>query len=232
MKAVGRWLWDWTKTIIYALIIWFAFSTFILQAFRIPSSSMEGTLLIGDVLYVNKMLYGAEVPLVGKRLPAFREPRREEVVVFDSVEEEGLKVVKRLIGMPGDTLAMADAVLIRNGKPVDEPWVLAPNRHQTTDPGGAAKMRQWQTPRLISGDPNNYQPDPDNWGPIVVPPDSFFMMGDNRRDSYDSRFWGFLPRKNVRGKPVIIYFSWDKDTYKPLPFLTNIRWGRLFTLPK
>ena len=111
MRAVARWLWDWAKTIAVALVIWFTFSTFILQAFRIPSSSMEGTLLIGDVLYVNKMLYGATVPLVGKRLPAFREPRREEVVVFDSVEEEGLKVVKRLIGVAGDTLAMKDGVL-------------------------------------------------------------------------------------------------------------------------
>lgn len=232
MRAVGRWLWDWTKTIVVALVIWFTFSTFILQAFRIPSSSMEGTLLIGDVLYVNKMLYGAEVPLIGKRLPAFREPKREEIVVFDSVEEEGLKVVKRLIGVAGDTLAMKDAVLIRNGQPVEEPWVIPANRHQPADPGAVAKMRSWQTNYLIAGDTATYSPDPDNWGPLVVPPGTFFMMGDNRRDSYDSRFWGFLPRKNIRGRPVIVYFSWDKDTYKPLPILTNIRWGRLFTLPK
>ena len=231
MRSVARWLWDWTKTIAFALVIWFTFSTFILQAFRIPSSSMESTLLIGDVLYVNKMLYGAEVPLIGKRLPAIREPKREEVVVFDSVEEEGLKVVKRLIGVGGDTLAMKDGILIRNGSPVDEPWVDPPNRHQPADPSSSAKMRQWQTKFLAGADSASYQPDPDNWGPIAVPLGSYFMMGDNRRESYDSRFWGFLPRANVRGKPVIVYFSWDKDTYKPLPFLTNIRWRRLFTMP-
>ncbi len=231
MRSLARWLWDWAKTIVVALVIWFTFSTFVLQAFRIPSSSMEGTLLIGDVLYVNKMLYGATIPLVGKRLPAIREPRREEVVVFDSVEEEGLKVVKRLIGVSGDTLAMKDGTLVRNGAPVEEPWVLAGNRHSSTDPAGAAKMRAWQTRYLIGGGGADYRPDPDNWGPIVVPPDSFFMMGDNRRESYDSRFWGFLPRRNVRGKPVVIYFSYDANTYKPLPIFTNVRWRRLFTLP-
>lgn len=232
MRSLARWLWDWTKTIVVALVIWFTFSTFILQAFRIPSSSMEGTLLIGDVLYVNKMLYGATIPLVGTRLPSFREPRREEVVVFDSVEEEGLKVVKRLIGAAGDTLAMKDGVLLRNGAVVEEPWVLSGNRHASTDEAGIAKMRAWQSRYLVGGEVASYRPDPDNWGPVVVPPDSFFMMGDNRRESYDSRFWGFLPRKNVRGKPVVIYFSYDADTYKPLPILTNIRWRRLFTLPR
>ncbi len=232
MRSLARWLWDWTKTIVVALVIWFVFSTFILQAFRIPSSSMEGTLLIGDVLYVNKMLYGATVPLIGKRLPAFREPRREEVVVFDSVEEEGLKVVKRLVGLSGDTLAMKEGTLIRNGRAVDEPWVLTGNRHSSTDEAGVAKMAGWQSRRLIGGDVENYRPDPDNWGPFVVPPDSFFVMGDNRRESYDSRYWGFLPRKNVRGKPVVIYFSYDPNTYKPLPIITNIRWRRLFTLPR
>ena len=231
MKRVTRWLWDWAKTITSALIIWFFFSTFILQAFHIPSSSMEGTLLIGDVLYVNKMLYGAEVPLIKKRLPPFREPRREELLVFDSVEQEGLKVVKRLVGVPGDTIAMHDGVLERNGKPVTEPWVDPANRQSETDELGRQKMEAWQRRHLVRGDPDSYHPDPNNWGPIVVPSDSFFMMGDNRRESWDSRYWGFLPRTNVRGKPMLIYFSWERNTYKPLPFLTNIRWGRLFTLP-
>jgi len=232
MQKLAQWLLGWVKTIAVALVIWFTFSTFILQAFRIPSASMEATLLIGDVLYVNKMLYGAEIPLVGKRLPAFREPRREEIVVFDSVEEEGLKVVKRMIGVPGDTLAMVNGVVHRNGAAIDEPWVLPVNRLSETDAPGLAKIRAWQRPRLIAGDPATYAPDPNNWGPIVVPRNSFFMMGDNRRESYDSRFWGFLPRRNIRGKPVVIYFSYDPDTYKPLPYLTNIRWRRLFTLPR
>jgi len=106
MKSFGKWLWDWAKSIAVALVVWFFLRTFLVEAFRIPSGSMENTLLIGDFLFVNKLLYGAEVPLLHKRLPAVREPRRGEILVFDSVEEEGLKVVKRLIGIPGDTLSM------------------------------------------------------------------------------------------------------------------------------
>jgi signal peptidase I len=100
------WVWEWAKSIVVALVVWFFLRTFLVEAFRIPSGSMENTLLIGDFLFVNKALYGAEVPLIHARLPAVREPERDEILVFDSVEEEGLKVVKRLIGMPGDTLSM------------------------------------------------------------------------------------------------------------------------------
>lgn len=99
------WLWDWIKSIAVAAVVWLILRTFLIQAFRIPSGSMENTLLIGDFLFVNKALYGAEVPLVHKRLPAFREPVRNDILVFDSVEEP-IDVVKRLVGMPGDTLAM------------------------------------------------------------------------------------------------------------------------------
>src|SRR6185312_9687662 len=91
----SSWLWEWTKSIAVALVVWFFLRTFLLEAFRIPSGSMENTLLVGDFLFVNKLLYGAEVPLTGKKLPAVREPRRNEILVFDSVEEPGLKVVKR-----------------------------------------------------------------------------------------------------------------------------------------
>src|SRR5687767_15875458 len=107
------WVWEWAKSILVALLVWFFLRTFLVEAFRIPSGSMENTLLIGDFLFVNKALYGAEVPLIGARLPAVREPRRNDVLVFDSVEDEGLKVVKRLIGMPGDTLSMESGELFR-----------------------------------------------------------------------------------------------------------------------
>src|SRR6186713_3282381 len=110
-RSFAVWLWEWTKSIGVALIVWFFLRTFLVEAFRIPSGSMENTLLVGDFLFVNKLLYGAEIPLTGKKLPAVREPRRDDVVVFDSVEEEGLKVVKRLVGMPGDTLAMKSGQL-------------------------------------------------------------------------------------------------------------------------
>jgi len=105
-RSLVIWFWEWTKSILVALLVWFFLRTFLVEAFRIPSGSMENTLLIGDFLFVNKALYGAEVPLIGTRLPAVREPHRNDILVFDSVEDKGLKVVKRLIGMPGDTLSM------------------------------------------------------------------------------------------------------------------------------
>jgi signal peptidase I len=230
-RSFVSWLWEWTKSIGVALVVWFFLRTFLVEAFRIPSGSMENTLLIGDFLFVNKALYGAEVPLVKTRLPAVREPRRNDILVFDSVEEEGLKVVKRLIGVPGDTLAMEGGVLFRNGKRVDEPYALHGDPTRSEDPMQRAKMRQWQLPHVVGRDTATYQPDLQDWGPIVVPRDSFFMMGDNRDSSYDGRYWGFLPRANVRGRPLVVYYSYDPSSYRSWPFLTAVRWSRIFTAP-
>jgi signal peptidase I len=233
MKSFGRWLWDWAKSIAVALVVWFFLRTFLVEAFRIPSGSMENTLLIGDFLFVNKLLYGAEVPLIHKRLPAIREPHRGDILVFDSVEEQGLKVVKRLIGVPGDTLSMENGQLYRNGATVSEPWVIRTDSNANADPLQREQMRRWQAPHLVRGvNPDSYHPDLNNWGPIVVPVDSFFMMGDNRDSSYDGRYWGFLPRKNVRGRPLVVYFSYDPGSWRAIPFLTAVRWGRLFTSPR
>ncbi len=230
-RSFGSWIWEWVKSIAFALVVWLFLRTFLVEAFRIPSGSMENTLLVGDFLFVNKLLYGAEVPVVGARLPALREPERGDVLVFDSVEEEGLKVVKRLVGMPGDTLAMEGGQLYRNGQKVDEPWARHGNPAAFADAYHRARMREWQLPHL-AGDTGGYRPDLQDWGPIVVPESSYFMMGDNRDDSYDSRYWGFLPRLNVRGRPLVVYFSFDPTSWKPLPFFTAVRWGRLFTVPK
>lgn len=230
--SFGRWLWEWLKSITVALVVWLFLRTFLVEAFRIPSGSMENTLLVGDFLFVNKLLYGAEVPLTGRRLPAVREPRRGDILVFDSVEEEGLKVVKRLVGVPGDTLSMVRGVLYRNGQPAAEPYVVHTDPTRSEDPTMRSKMRAWQLPHYVGTDPDRYQPDLQDWGPIVVPPDSFFMMGDNRDGSYDGRYWGFLPRLNVRGRPLIVYFSYDANSWKPLPFFTSIRWTRFFATPE
>jgi signal peptidase I len=230
MKNFGRWMWEWVKSITVALVVWFFLRTFLVGAFRIPSGSMENTLLVGDFLFVNKLLYGAEIPVVHTRLPAIREPRRDEILVFDSVEEEGLKVVKRLVGLSGDTLSMERGVLYRNGIRIDEPWVIRTDPSASADPLSRAQMRRWQLPHYVGGDPERYAPDLQNWGPVVVPADSFFVMGDNRDGSYDGRYWGFLPRENVRGRPLIVYYSYNPDTFKPMPFFTNVRWGRLFTV--
>lgn len=223
-------LWEWTKSILFAVVVWLLLRTFLVEAFRIPSASMENTLLVGDFLFVNKAIYGAEVPFTGYRLPAYREPLRGDVLVFDSVEEEGLKVVKRLIGLPGDTLAMKGGQLYRDGKPVDEPYVRHDNPTKSESPEFRLKMRDWQAKHL-AGDTTGYAPDLQDWGPIVVPADSFFMMGDNRDLSYDGRYWGFLPRLNVRGTPLIIYYSYDPGSWKVLRPVTAIRWGRLLSRP-
>ena len=230
-RSFGAWLMDWAKSIAIALVVWMVLRTFLIEAFRIPSGSMENTLLVGDFLFVNKALYGAEVPFTGRRLPAVREPVRGDILVFDSVEDEGMKVVKRLVGMPGDTLSMVEGDLFRNGVKVDEPYAIRTDPNKSEEPLQRAKMRRWQVNHLVGRDPATYQPDLHDWGPIVVPSDSFFMMGDNRDSSYDGRYWGFLPRLNVRGKPLIVYFSYDKNSYKPLPFLSAIRWSRLLTTP-
>lgn len=221
------WLWDWTKSIAVALVVWFFLRTFLLEAFHIPSSSMEPTLLVGDWLFVNKALYGAEVPLVNRRLPAVREPRKGDIVVFDS-REEPIKLVKRLIGTPGDTLQMEAGQLIRNGRRVDEPYAVHTELSKTEGPDMRAKMHDWQVLHLAGRDSASYRPDLQDWGPIVVPRDSLFMMGDNRENSYDSRYYGFLSRTSVRGSPMFIYYSYDLSSYKPLPFLTAVRWGRIF----
>jgi signal peptidase I len=220
---------EWIKSLAIAFAIFLVLRTFLVEAFRIPSGSMENTLLIGDFLFVNKALYGAEIPLTGVRLPAFREPRRNDLVIFKSVEEPRLTVVKRVVGMAGDTLSMDDNRLLVNGAPADEPWVIR------TDPLSDhedPKMRAWQTRHLTRDrDPALYRPTLKNWGPIVVPPDSFFVMGDNRDNSYDSRYWGFLGRDRIRGRPLVVYFSYDPEGVLPLPLVTAIRWRRLLTFP-
>ena len=222
--------WELIKSLAVAFAIFLVLRTFVIEAFRIPSGSMERTLLIGDFLFVNKALYGAEIPLTGLHLPAFREPRRDDLVIFKSVEEPRLTVVKRVIGMPGDTLSMEDDRLFVDGVAAQEPWVIR------TDPltdHEDPKMRAWQSRYLVSGrDVSTYRPTLKNWGPIVVPADSFFVMGDNRDNSYDSRYWGFLGRDRIRGRPLIIYYSYDPDGVLPLPPLTDIRWKRLFSLPR
>lgn len=227
-KSIAQSTWEWTKSIAAALVIWFFLRALLVEAFRIPSGSMENTLLIGDFLFVNKALYGAEVPVVHKRLPAFREPHRGDVVIFDSVDEQGVNVVKRVIGMPGDTIAMEDNVIFINGKPLDEPYVIK------TDPTGNLedpRMRPWQVRHLVGRDPRTYRPTLKNWGRLLVPPDSFFVMGDNRDNSYDSRYWGFLGRDRIRGRPLFIYYSYDRNGVLPLPWFTAIRWRRIFSHP-
>jgi signal peptidase I len=187
--------------------------THLVEAFQVPSGSMEPTIRVGDFLYV------------GKWDAARRDLRHETVVVFGSVEEAGLKVIKRIVGLPGDTLGMASGILYRNGQRLAEPYTIRIDPGRSEDPVQRAKMRGWQVNHLTAPAPDAYQPDLEEWGPIVVPSDSLFVLGDNRDASYDGRYWGFLPRSNVLGQPRVVYFSYDPKG--PGPFLHRVRWSRI-----
>jgi signal peptidase I len=222
---------EWARSIAFAVVAWLILKTFLLEAFRIPSSSMENTLLVGDFLFVNKAIYGAAIPFTESHLPAFREPRRNEILVFNSVEED-LDVVKRAVGVAGDTLAMRGGTLYVNGRAVDEPYVVHTDLSKSEAPSTRARMRAWQLQHYVGANPEGYAPDLQDWGPIVVPPDSYFMMGDNREESHDSRTWGFLPRDHVQGTPMFIYYSYNGESWRSMPWLTDIRWNRFFHRPR
>jgi len=228
-RSPGRRVVTFLRSLIVPVALFLVLRTFVVEAFHIwPSGSMERTLLIGDFLFVNKALYGAEVPVLHARLPGLREPERLDLVIFESVEEPGLTVVKRIVGVPGDTLAMANNVLFLNGVARDEPYVQhVPFAAEQQDP----RMREAQLPHYVGAHRRSYRPTSWNWGPVVVPQDSFFVMGDNRDDSYDSRYWGMLGRDRIRGSPFLVYFSYDRNGPLPLPILTAIRWGRILSVP-
>jgi signal peptidase I len=222
---VLRLLWEWAKSFQIAIVVFLLVRAFLVEAFKIPSGSMEGTLLVGDFLLVNKLVYGAEVPFTGKRLPAVHQPRDGDVVVFQWPTDPTKNFVKRLVGVPGDTLAMQDGELIRNGNRVRERYV----RH--TEPGvdPAGEEFRWQRDHLVRTAEASvgYHPSRNNWGPLVVPPRHYFMLGDNRDNSLDSRYWGFVPDSLIRGQPLIVYYSYQPDSGARTAWLTAIRWSRL-----
>lgn len=185
-----------------------------IEAFRNPTGSMEPALQIGDFLYVDKTDRARQATSLGS------------VVVFSSVEEPELKVMKRIVGLPGDTLAMHDGHLVRNGRLVTEPYVLSEPHRRSEDSTQRAKMRTWQLPYLVAGAGDGYQPDVEDWGPLTVPAGVLFVLGDNRDASYDSRYWGFVPAVNVLGRPRMIYWSFDPASPKPAPFFAAARWER------
>jgi signal peptidase I len=217
--------------------------TFIFQAFEIPSSSMEDTLLIGDHVFVNRVRLSPPTRWMGPLMP-YRTIKRGDIVVFLSPSEQGLYVVKRIIGIPGDRLHLRDGVVYRNGEKLTEPYVLhtVGNYDPYRDNFPAVPPSDYNTnvtpewqlalPQYIHGED------------IVVPPDSYFGMGDNRDVSLDSRYWGFIPRKNVIGQPMFIYWSFETPAgqyletgigdrleivlHKVIHFFDQTRWRRTF----
>jgi signal peptidase I len=214
--------WEWTKSLLVAIALFLVIRTFLVEAFRIPTGSMERTLLVGDFLLVNKAVFGAQVPFTAARLPAFGEPRRGDVAVFVPPHEPGKNYVKRLIGVPGDTVEMRDKVLHLNGQPHVEPYARYTDPNDIYLPG-----MLWQCDYRPAAAAGACQPTRDSWGPIVVPEGRYLMLGDNRDDSEDSRYWGFVERGLVKGRPLFIYYSFNPYGDRPLPFLTQIRWRRI-----
>jgi signal peptidase I len=223
--STGRWMWEWTKAISTAIVLFLVIRTFLFEAFKIPTGSMEGTLLVGDFLLVNKAVYGAELPITHTRLPAFSAPTRGEVVVFLPPHDPHRNYVKRIVGVGGDTLRMTDKVLYLNGEPQVESFA----RHvdPLSDPPDDRML--WQLAHLADrpNDWRTYRPTRDNWGPIVVPEGKFFVLGDNRDNSEDSRWWGFLDEAAVKGRPMFVYYSFNRDIAEPFSWITAVRWGRI-----
>jgi len=231
-------VWENFKSIVGALAIFLILRAFLIEAYRIPSGSMVPTLLVGDWLFVNKAIYGAHIPFSNSSLPAYREPRRGDVVVFVSPyqADEAARgndptptLVKRLVGLPGDTLYMRKGVLYVNGIAQRQGYGTAqvvPEVANFPD-----TLFWWQ--KKVGLKSSRFgaapaQPTHDDWGPLVVPPHKLFMMGDSRYNSKDSRYWGFVPRENVRGRPLFVYYSYNADdSDRPLPALTDIRWSRI-----
>ncbi len=222
--SVLRGLFEWAKSLSLAILLFLVVRAFFVEAYRIPSGSMEGTLLVGDFLLVDKLVYGAEVPFTGRHLPAVRRPSYGDVVVFQYPEDLSKNFVKRLVGLPGDTIGMRKGVLIRNGRAQVERYVT--HTEPNSDPGG--EEFDWQREFLVSRGAagSSYHASRDNWGPLVVPARHYFMLGDNRDNSLDSRYWGFVSDSLVLGSPIVVYYSYAPDS-SVLDWLTRVRWSRL-----
>jgi signal peptidase I len=173
---------EWTESIIIALILALIIRTFLVQAFKIPSGSMIPTFEIGDRIFVNKMVYGARVPFTDIRLPALKEPQRGDIIIFISPETPTKDFVKRLIGLPGDTVEIKNGNIYINGKMLEGPMSIRSNYYYNR---------------------GNYGKEGE---PITVPKGSYFALGDNSANSRDSRYWGFVPKKNLIGKAFLVYW--------------------------
>ena len=199
---------EFVASIASVLVIGLFIITFCMQAFEIPTSSMVGTLLIGDHVFVDRVRLAPKSSFADKIIP-YRDPKRGDIFVFVSPSEPGLFVVKRVIGVPGDRIHLLGGTVYVNGQPQTEPYAIHTDPEQRT----AYKENFPNVPPTRDDQlAPNWQltlPDHIQVEDIVVPPDSYFGMGDNRDVSYDSRFWGFIPRENVVGRPMFIYWSFQ-----------------------
>ncbi len=219
---------EYFESIVIAVILALFIRTFVVQAFKIPTGSMEETLLIGDHLLVNKFVFGPSASAAERALLPIGTIKRRDVLVFKYPEEPDRDFIKRVIGLPGETVELREKKVYINGTPLEEPYV-----HFLSPPGGPSELHE-----VTSFDVR------ERYGPVTVPADHYFMMGDNRDNSQDSRYWGFLPRENIKGKSLVIYWSYQAEredyqdesagaTVKGLVsvfahFFTRTRWDRMF----
>ncbi len=187
------WL-EFLEALLVALELAMHIRTFVLQPFKLPSASMRETLLVGDHLLATKFDYGLRLPFTDIVLYEGRAPEIGEVIILKYPRDPDVNFIKRVVGLPGDVIEMRNKQFYRNGRPVQEPYI------RNTEPDTVLPVR-------------------DNFGPVTVPPDSYFVMGDNRDNSMDSRFWGFVERKAVVAKARRLYWSWEG--------ITDIRWSRI-----
>ncbi len=186
------------EAIVIAVILALFIRTFIIQAFKIPSGSMLPTMQIGDHILVNKFIYGVKLPYWNTTVIPFGQPVRDDIIVFRYPMEPDKDYIKRVIAVPGDVIEIKNKKVFVNQEPIKQPYAV------------------YMDPHVVPAHVNQR----DNMGPITVPADAYFVMGDNRDSSYDSRFWGFVDASEVRGKAFIIYWSWDSDHF-------SVRWSRL-----
>ena len=186
------------EAIVVAVILALFIRTFIVQAFKIPSGSMKETLQIGDHILVNKFIYGIKLPFLQTTLISITDPQRDDIVVFEFPEDKDKDFIKRVVGVAGDAVEVRNKKVRVNGVLQEGNYIVNSDSHIF---------------------PGNLQPR-DNFGPVTVPAHSLFVMGDNRDHSYDSRYWGFVDLKAIKGKAFIIYWSWDKDDF-------GVRWRRI-----
>ena len=219
---------EYFESIVIAVILALFIRTFVVQAFKIPTGSMENSLLIGDHLLVNKFVFGPSKTALERALLPMGTIERDDVIVFKYPEEPERDFIKRVIGLPGDTLEVRDKKVHVNGQMLDEPFA-----HYIDAPPAPSEFRE-----VTSFDVR------ERYGPVTVPPDRFFVMGDNRDNSEDSRYWGFLPRENIKGKALLIYWSFEstredneatgaRATLRRMGsvfvhFFTWTRWDRMF----
>ena len=198
-KSVVR---EYAEAIAIAILLALVIRTLIVQAFTIPSGSMMETMLVGDYILVNKFLYGPELPLTDWRLPALRAPGRGDIIVFKYPQDEKRDFIKRIVATPGEQVTIRGHQVSINGRPLSEPYTRRVDSAMT----GAS--------------PPTYCGYAYGCEPTTVPADSYFVMGDNRDNSQDSRYWGFVKREKIKGKAFLIYWSWDSDRHW-------LRWWRL-----